>query len=80
MLEKIGPRAGIPVHEEVLAVRDLAGMNECFLLSTTRGVTPVGSIDDRVYEVGGGTVTAKLMAAFADYTREYAAAHPELVV
>jgi branched-chain amino acid aminotransferase len=79
-LEKIGPRAGIPVHEEVLAVRDLAGMSECFLLSTSKGVTPVSSIDDRVYEVGGGTVTAKLMAAFAGYTQEYTAAHPELAV
>lgn len=80
LLRDIARAAGVPAAEASLLPADLAAMDECFLLSSTKDVTPVGAIDERRFNVGEGTVTAKLKAAFADYTRDYAAAHPELKV
>lgn len=78
LLRAVAPSAGVRVHEVTLRPPELAGMSECFLLSTTKGLTPVGAIDGMRYAVGPDTVTARLRAAFADYVRTYAAAHPEL--
>jgi branched-chain amino acid aminotransferase len=78
--EKVAPAAGTSVQEIVLRMPDLAAMSECFLLSTTKDVTPVASIDDLTFKVGPDTVGARLKAAFARYAREYADAHPELTV
>jgi branched-chain amino acid aminotransferase len=50
------------------------------MLSSTKDVTPVGAIDDLRFKVGPDTVGSKLKAAFAQYARESAAAHPELKV
>jgi branched-chain amino acid aminotransferase len=80
LLGKIAAAAGVQATEAVLRAQDLAGMTECFLLSSTRDLTPVGAIDDRRFKVAPDTVSMKLKAAFADYYREYAAAHPELKV
>ena len=77
LLGKIAPAAGVPASEAVLVPRDLAGMSECFLLSTTRDVTPVGAIDDLQFKVGPETVSAKLKAEFAKYALASAAAHPD---
>jgi branched-chain amino acid aminotransferase len=80
LLRTIAPAAGVPVAETVLRPEDLAGMSECFMLSSTKDVTPVGAIDDLRFKVGPDTVGSKLKAAFAQYARESAAAHPELKV
>jgi branched-subunit amino acid aminotransferase/4-amino-4-deoxychorismate lyase len=80
LLEKIAARAGVPAREATVRPEDFAGMHECLLLSTTRDVMPVGSIDAVRFRVGEGTVTARLKAAFADYARDYAAAHASLRV
>jgi hypothetical protein len=53
-------------------------MDECMLLSTTKDVAPVAAIDGVSFRVGPDTVTARLKAAFAVATQDYAAAHPEL--
>ena len=53
-------------------------MDECFLLSTTKDVTPVAAIDAHRFQVGGESVTARLKAAFAEYARAYAKRRPEL--
>jgi hypothetical protein len=53
-------------------------MDECFLLSTTKDVTPVAAIDECRFNVGAGTVTARLQATFAGFAREYATRHSEL--
>ena len=55
-------------------------MKECFLLSTTKGIIAIASIDDFKYEVGAGTTTTRLQTAMAEYVQDYAAAHPELKV
>jgi branched-chain amino acid aminotransferase len=80
LLRAIAPKAGVRVRESALKPADLAGMSECFLLSSTKDVTPVGAIDGVRFSVGPGTVGAKLKSAFADYARESAVAHPELRV
>lgn len=80
LLRKIAPEAGIRVRESPVAPGDLADMNECFLLSTTRDMTPVQAIDGHRFTVGAGTITARLKRAFGDFTRAHAAAHPELKV
>lgn len=78
LIDKVGPAAGAPVRETVLRESDLATMDECFLISTTRDITPVVAVDQLRFKVGPGTVGWKLKAAFAQYFRDYVAAHPEL--
>ena len=80
VLTKIAPLVGVPVREQTVRPADFADMQECFLLSTTRDVAPVAAIDETRFKVGGGTVAARLKAAFADYARAEAKAHPELCV
>jgi branched-chain amino acid aminotransferase len=80
MLRIIAPLAGFVAREEEVRPSDLAAMDECFLLSTTKDVQPVSAIDDLRFAVGPQTVTSRLKAAFADYARDYAAGHPELKV
>ena len=78
LIERIAPAAGIEVREEALRPADLGGMEECFLTSTTKDVTPVAAIDEHRFQVGPGSVTAKLKTAFGEYARAYARARPEL--
>ena len=80
VLKNIAPQAGVPVREETLRMSDLSKMTECFILGTTRDVTPVAAIDDLRFKVGDDTVSMRLKAAFSAYMRAYAAAHPELKV
>lgn len=80
LARRIAPAMGIPVREAAITPPELAGLDECFLLSSTRDVTPVAAIDDVTFRVGPDTVTARLKAAFAAYAGEYAAAHPGLKV
>jgi branched-chain amino acid aminotransferase len=77
LLREIGPRTGVAVQEVPLRPADLADCTEAFFLSTTKDVTPIASLDGRLFTVGPNTVTARLKTAFADYARAYAAAHPE---
>ncbi len=77
VLGPVAAAAGIPAREETIRPADWAGLEECLLLSTTKDVTPVAAIDGQKFKVAADSVTARLKAAFADYTRSYAAAHPE---
>src|SRR4051812_8144616 len=45
LLRKIAPALGVRVRETPLTLKDLPGMTECFLLGTTRDISPVGAID-----------------------------------
>ena len=80
LLGRVAAAAGVRATEAVLLPKDLPAMDECFLLSSTKDVTPVGAIDDLSFKVGPDTVSMKLKAAFAHYARESAAAHSELRV
>jgi branched-chain amino acid aminotransferase len=78
LIEKVAPAAGIQLRELTLRPSDLADMQECFLTSTTKDITPVAAIDAHRFQVGPDSVAMQLKAAFADHARAYAAAHPEL--
>lgn len=80
LLTRVAPAAGIVVREAVIRPEDLQSAEECFLLSSTRDLTPVRALDGKAFTVGPQTTTARLKAAFAEYVREYTAAHPELRV
>jgi branched-subunit amino acid aminotransferase/4-amino-4-deoxychorismate lyase len=80
LLRKIAAAAGVNAREAVVQPADLSRMTECFTLSSTKDITPVGAIDDTVFTVGPATVTMKLKAAFADAVRAWSAAHSELKV
>lgn len=73
VLGRVAPTAGVPVREVPLRPADFVGCEECFLLSTTKGISPVGKIDELGFKLGAGTVTERLQAAFAAHVREWAA-------
>jgi branched-chain amino acid aminotransferase len=76
LLEKIAPAAGVAAQELPVRPVHFAECEECFLLSSTKDVTPVAAIDRARFRVGPDSVVMKLKAAFAAYTRAYADAHP----
>ncbi|MBL9188780.1 MAG: aminotransferase class IV family protein [Opitutaceae bacterium] len=80
VLKIIAPSAGVTVREAAIRPEDLGAMSECFVLSTTKNIAPVGAIDGRNFKVGPGTVTARLQAAFDAHVRAAAAARAELRV
>lgn len=80
ILEGIAAAAGLGIRETPIRPEDLSGYEECMLLSTTRDVVPVGSVDGVRFRLGPDTAAARLKAAFADYGRRYAASHPQLRV
>jgi branched-chain amino acid aminotransferase len=77
---KIAGPAGVAMREAVVRPEEFGTMDECFLLSSTKDLTPVAEIDNIRFKVGPETVTSRLKSAFADYVRTYTSAHPELKV
>jgi branched-chain amino acid aminotransferase len=75
LLDKIAPAAGVPVRETAVRPDEFAHMDECFLLSTTKDISAVATIDAVRFKVGDDTLTMRLKRAFADYIRSYAGAH-----
>lgn len=80
LLETIAPACGLRVREEVVVPAQFPQMRECFLMSTTKGFTPVGTIDDCRFTVGPDTMTSRMQATFEAYARRYTEDHPELRV
>jgi branched-chain amino acid aminotransferase len=78
LLNGIAAAAGIAAKERAIRPADMASMDECFLMSTTKDIVPVGEIDGVSFEVGPDSVTSRLKAAFAKAAKSYASAHPEL--
>ena len=78
LLGGIADSAGVAGAEQSIRLPDLPSMDECFLLSTTKDLVPVGEIDGVRFTVGPNTVTSRLKDAFAAAARAYASAHPEL--
>jgi branched-chain amino acid aminotransferase len=77
VIEEVAARAGLAMQEATLRPADLAAMDECFLLSSTKDVQPVGAIDEMKFRVGPDTVGMRLKAAFAEYAADYARRHPD---
>jgi branched-subunit amino acid aminotransferase/4-amino-4-deoxychorismate lyase len=78
LLGGIASEAGIESSEETVRPDAFRSMDECFLLSTTKDIVPVGEIDGVKFKLGPDTVSARLKAAFARSARAYADSHPEL--
>jgi branched-chain amino acid aminotransferase len=78
ILGEIAASAGVAVSEEAVRPSDFGSMNECFLMSTTKDVVPVGEIDGVRFRLGAESVTLRIKKAFGKAAREYAAAHREL--
>ena len=59
---ELGKEIGIDVREEVLLPKDLESADEMFITSTTRELSPVVNLDDRVVGSGKpGPVTRRLL-------------------
>jgi branched-chain amino acid aminotransferase len=80
LIRDVAARAGCSLREATVRPEDLGGMDECFLLSSTKDITPVASIDAHRFKLGEKTLTWKLKAAFQDLVKAYAETHPELSV
>lgn len=80
LIREVAPAAGVKVVEESIRVTDLPRMQECFLLSSTKDLTPVVAIDDHAFRVAPDSVTLRLKKAFFEYAKSYAILHPELKV
>jgi branched-chain amino acid aminotransferase len=78
VLSAIAPAAGVAVREEPVRPGDFGSMEECMLLSTTKDITPVASIDGAEFRVGPGTVAARIKAAFGEYADARAGGSPGL--
>jgi branched-chain amino acid aminotransferase len=80
ILGGIAAAAGVTAREETVRPSDWPRIQECLLLSTTKDIAPVASIDDARFAVGPNTVGARLKAAYDEAALRHAAAHPELAV
>lgn len=80
LLREVAPAAGVQVVEESIRPADLSRMQECFLLSSTKDLTPVSAIDERAFRVGPDSVTQLLKNEFQEYAESNALLHSELKV
>lgn len=70
-LFEVGREAGVEVREETLYPRDLDTADEAFITSTTRELSPVTRIDDRVLGDGKpGPVTRALLEGYRRRAQE----------
>ena len=76
----IAEKMGVRVIERIIKPDELSTMQECMILSTTRCLAPVASIDSIHYHVGPDSLTEKLNEAFLKFAHSSAKAHPELKV
>jgi branched-chain amino acid aminotransferase len=80
VLGPISQAAGVTIQERAVRPEELPAFSECFIASTTKEVFPVSAIDDVRFTMGPETVTAKLRAAFGEYTRAYVKRNRRLAV
>ena len=64
-LFEVGQEVGVEVRSGTLYPKDLEGVDEAFITSTTRELSPVTRIDDRIVGSGRpGAVTLRLLAGY----------------
>jgi branched-chain amino acid aminotransferase len=80
LIERVAPRLGVPVEERPVTPRELSEMHECFIMSSTKDLTPVSRVDEVHYPMRSASLTLRLKAGFAEYVQEYVRTHPELKV
>jgi branched-chain amino acid aminotransferase len=70
-LFEVGRETGVDVRDEVLYPKDLESADEMFITSTTRELSPVVKVDDRLVGSGKpGPVTQKLLAGYQKKAQE----------
>ena len=68
---ELGRELGIDVREETLLPKDLDSADEMFITSTTRELSPVVKVDDRVVGAGKpGPITRSLLTAYQQKARQ----------
>jgi D-alanine transaminase len=78
LVVKLAARAGIAIEERSAKLTELDAIDEMFLTGTTSEVLPVTQVDGRPIGNGRpGPVTAKLVATYAEYVREWLAGRAE---
>lgn len=77
---KIAPMAGMRVVEQAVRPEVIGEYSECFLMSTTKDVSPVAAVDAVRFHIAADSAVQRLKAAFGQYAQAYATAHPELRV
>jgi branched-chain amino acid aminotransferase len=80
LLTQVAPTAGLAVEERSILPSELARFSEAMVLSTTKDVAPVASIDGHEWPEAPGPVTRRLMAAWQDWVGGYARQNPGLRV
>jgi Branched-chain amino acid aminotransferase/4-amino-4-deoxychorismate lyase len=78
LIDHIAPTAGVKVVETDVRPEELGTMQEAFLLSTTKDLSPIASIDEQRFALGENTLTRRLKRVFADYAKAHADARPDL--
>ncbi len=73
---------GLATEERDIAVRELAGVTECFITSATREVMPVVSLrladgTELEFPTGGGALTRRVAECYEEYLRAYLDDHAE---
>ena len=64
-LFEVGRDVGVEVRDEILYPRDLETVDEAFITSTTREISPVTRLDERVVGTGRpGAITLKLLEGY----------------
>jgi branched-chain amino acid aminotransferase len=64
---ELGQEIGVDVREEVLVPKDLASADEMFITSTTRELSPVVRVDDRIVGTGKpGQLTHTLLTRYRE--------------
>ena len=77
---ELGRELGIDVREEALVPKDLESADEMFITSTTRELSPVVKLDDRVVGSGKpGAVTKRLLERYRARAQELTSARPSLI-
>ena len=75
LVNSVARAAGVEVQERAIRPEELGAFEECFLLSTTKDIVPVRSIDSYAFRTGDNTITMTLKRAFAAYAADYIATH-----
>lgn len=80
LIERVAPAEDVPVQERAIRPEELTEMQECFLLSSTKDLTPVSHVDEFTFANKPGTLTLRLKRSFQDYVAEYNRKHGSLKV
>ena len=80
LIDRVAKRLGVPVQERAIRPEELGSMQECFLLSSTKDLTPVSKVDEFSFAIGAGSLTLRLKQGFQDYVAEYNRQHSDLKV